>query len=66
MNGEQYLEACGWQRVTGGWEHPNQPGHVRTTANALIEQGDMPRPVRSIARVFGHRPDPSEWERDHG
>lgn len=68
MNGEQYLTACGWQRVPGstGWEHPDDPGRVLDVGSALIEQGNRPRPVRYSVSVFGARPDPTQWERDYG
>lgn len=70
MNAEQYLTACGWQRVDqsmgpSGWEHPDQPGRVLDVGSALIEQGNKPRPVRYSVSVFGVRPDPSQWERDN-
>lgn len=69
MNAEQYLTACGWQRVPGstGWEHPDEPGRALDTASALIEQGNKPRPTRSVRMsVSGYRPDPTQWERDNG
>jgi hypothetical protein len=70
MNAEQYLTACGWQRVPGstGWEHPDEPGRALDTASALIEQGNKRRPARSWSSVvpYGARPDPTQWERDHG
>jgi hypothetical protein len=72
MNAEQYLTACGWQRVDqsmgpSGWEHPGDPGRVLDLASALIEQGNRPPPARSVRMsVSGYRPDPTQWERDHG
>lgn len=54
VSAEEYLAMCGWQRVDqsmgpSGWEHPSEPGVVRSLVDALFAQGGKPRPARSWA-----------------